>query len=104
LSFWSLIFISRGTGASTIYALLACKLSNNWNFIGTGMHLYDVSPPNVSKKNSDIDALSLQFANENVRNNALEARIRIVHSIPDGPVLESLFEDETFRCGSLATT
>ena len=33
----------RGTGASTIYPLLACKLSDNWNLIGTGMRLYEVS-------------------------------------------------------------
>ena len=51
---------------------------------------------------SDIDALSLQFAHDNVRTNGLESRIRIFHGLPNGPILESLFEDETFRCGSLA--
>jgi len=45
----ALIFIFRGTGASTIYPLLACELSDNWNFIGTGMRLYEVSAAKASE-------------------------------------------------------
>lgn len=98
------IHLFRGTGASTIYPLLACKLSDNWNLIGTGMRLYEVSTATAPEIIPDIDALSLQFANDNVKQNELEARIRIVHSFPDGPILESLFEDGTFRSDSLAST
>ena len=49
----------------------------------------------------DIDELSLQFANDNVKKNGLESRIRIGQSLPNDPILKSLFEDETFRCDSL---
>lgn len=41
------------------------------------------------------------FANDNVKKNGLESRIRIVQSLPNNPILKSLFEDETFRCDSL---
>lgn len=61
-----------------------------------------LQPRQGVKPAPDIDELSLQFANDNVKKNRLESRIRIVRSLPGGSILESLFEDETFRYGPLA--
>ncbi|KIJ34967.1 hypothetical protein M422DRAFT_181480 [Sphaerobolus stellatus SS14] len=53
-----------GTGASAIYPLLACSLPNaeRWTFVGT-----------------EIDALSAQYAVQNVTANHLEPKITIQH-------------------------
>lgn len=56
-----LIFITwllLGTGASCIYPLLGAKL-NGWHFLAT-----------------EVDELSVSFAEKNVKGNGLESKIR----------------------------
>ena len=50
--------ISSGTGASCIYPLLGAKL-NGWHFLAT-----------------EVDESSVSFAEENVKSNGLESKIR----------------------------
>nr|POE85399.1 putative methyltransferase-like protein c27d7.08c [Quercus suber] len=59
-----------GVGASCIYALLACASRPNWRMLGT-----------------DIDQHSLEYANENVQGNGLEARIQLSLNSVDASLL-----------------
>ncbi|EIW53771.1 uncharacterized protein TRAVEDRAFT_60998 [Trametes versicolor FP-101664 SS1] len=69
--------IDVGTGASAIYPLLGCRTRPNWSFVAT-----------------EIDALSLRSARENVRANALEGRISIREADPAGHIFGPLFESD----------
>ncbi|KAI0273225.1 hypothetical protein BGY98DRAFT_1090782 [Russula aff. rugulosa BPL654] len=68
--------IDIGTGASTIYPLLACRLSPNWRFVAT-----------------DIDSVSLASAQANINRNGLSERITLLRGDTAGPVLLPLFKD-----------
>ncbi|KAL5325802.1 hypothetical protein ACEPPN_006935 [Leptodophora sp. 'Broadleaf-Isolate-01'] len=59
-----------GTGASCIYPLLGCTQRPKWRFAGT-----------------DIDDKSLQFAKQNVKDNNLQNRIKLLQTQPDDPLL-----------------
>jgi 23S rRNA (adenine1618-N6)-methyltransferase len=71
-----------------VYPLLGCVQRPNWSFVGTGILICPVS---VYVTNSlyatDIDDLSLQYAESNIEDNSLESRIRLHKSTPDGPLL-----------------
>ncbi|KAF7316127.1 S-adenosyl-L-methionine-dependent methyltransferase [Mycena indigotica] len=67
-----------GTGASVIYPLLACKTNADWCFIAT-----------------DIDALSLSVARQNITANNMQDRIRLVESTLEGPIFGPLLHDPT---------
>ncbi|ORZ32443.1 hypothetical protein BCR44DRAFT_1440220, partial [Catenaria anguillulae PL171] len=54
--------LDTGTGFTTIYPLLGCRLEPSWRFSGT-----------------DIDALALQTGQANVDRNSLSARITLFH-------------------------
>ncbi|THH17101.1 hypothetical protein EW146_g3651 [Bondarzewia mesenterica] len=70
--------IDIGTGASTIYPLLACRLSPSWTMIGT-----------------EVDDVSFRSAQENVERNKLADRITIVAVSKEGPLLVPLATDPT---------
>ena len=59
-----------GTGASSIYPLLACATRSRWRLIAT-----------------DIDAKNLEFAERNIALNNLQNRIRLYPSTPEGPLI-----------------
>ncbi|PVH88060.1 DUF890 domain protein [Cadophora sp. DSE1049] len=59
-----------GTGASCIYPLLGCAQRPKWRFAAT-----------------DIDEKSLQFAKQNVQDNGLQSRIKLLQSQPEEPLL-----------------
>ncbi|KAF2771920.1 hypothetical protein EJ03DRAFT_11316 [Teratosphaeria nubilosa] len=59
-----------GVGASCIYPLLACATRPKWRMLG-----------------SEIDRHSLAWARRNVEANALQARISLVASEPDDPLV-----------------
>ncbi|KAK4889657.1 hypothetical protein LTR27_011549 [Elasticomyces elasticus] len=60
-----------GTGASSIYPLLACSTRPSWRMFA-----------------SDIDAHSLDFANQNISANNMSPRIRLHHSPnPSSPLI-----------------
>ncbi|KUJ16479.1 DUF890 domain protein [Mollisia scopiformis] len=59
-----------GTGASAIYPLLGCSQRPQWRFAGT-----------------DIDDKSLQFARQNVLENELQSRIKLLKTQPSDPLL-----------------
>lgn len=59
-----------GTGASAIYPLLGCASNPSWNFVAT-----------------DIDPLSLTYARSNIEANNLTARIQLIESTPQAPLI-----------------
>ncbi|CZT12009.1 hypothetical protein WAI453_003291 [Rhynchosporium graminicola] len=59
-----------GTGASCIYPLLGCARRPKWRFAGT-----------------DIDEKSFQFAKQNVQDNGLQNRIKLLQTHPEDPLL-----------------
>ncbi|KAG9230666.1 hypothetical protein BJ875DRAFT_384648 [Amylocarpus encephaloides] len=61
------IGLDIGTGSSCIYPLLACSKLPKWRFIGT-----------------DIDERSMQFAKQNVQQNAMGNRIKLLQTQADG--------------------
>ncbi|KAJ5522675.1 hypothetical protein N7513_013248 [Penicillium frequentans] len=67
-----------GTGCCSIYPLLGCKTRPQWKFIAT-----------------DIDESNIRTAKENVQRNALESRIHILKTDPNGSFfsLETLGHD-----------
>ncbi|KAE8451750.1 hypothetical protein EG329_003207 [Mollisiaceae sp. DMI_Dod_QoI] len=60
--------VDVGTGASCIYPLLGCSQRPQWRFAGTG-EIY---------ARIDIDEKSLQFARQNVQDNGLQNRIKLL--------------------------
>lgn len=62
--------VDIGTGASAIYALLACKVRPQWRMIGT-----------------DIDVESLTHAARNIASNDLENRIKLVETSREAPLI-----------------
>ncbi|THH04214.1 hypothetical protein EW145_g5687 [Phellinidium pouzarii] len=72
--------IDIGTGSSAIYPLLGCRLVSSWNFVGT-----------------EIDLTSYASAAQNVNENGLKARIRILQVSPSDPLLSPLYRDPDFR-------
>ncbi|KAH7382777.1 DUF890 domain protein [Cadophora sp. MPI-SDFR-AT-0126] len=59
-----------GTGASCIYPLLGCAQRPKWRFAA-----------------SDIDEKSLQFAKQNVQDNGLQGKIKLLQTQPEEPIL-----------------
>lgn len=70
--------IDIGTGASTVYPLLACRLEPTWQFVAT-----------------DVDKDSLTSARENVSRNHLSDRVIITETSPSKPLLFPLEKDTT---------
>ena len=66
----SIFGIDIGTGASCIYPLLGAALHPNWHFDAL-----------------EVDKDSIEYAEENVRRNRLEDRIRIIPSNTEGEIL-----------------
>ncbi|KAF9022235.1 S-adenosyl-L-methionine dependent methyltransferase [Hymenopellis radicata] len=62
--------IDIGTGASSIYPLLGCKLDPSWTFLAT-----------------ELDERSLQYAQANVSQNHLGHRIRLVQAKAEDTIL-----------------
>ncbi|KAI0093190.1 S-adenosyl-L-methionine dependent methyltransferase [Irpex rosettiformis] len=58
-----------GTGASAIYPLLGCAISKDWRFVAT-----------------DVDAHSLDYARNNVKENDLGARIQVLEVSVNDPI------------------
>ena len=63
-------YCDRGTGASAIYPLLACRQHAKWKFLVT-----------------ETDTVSATYALRNITANGLQDRIRIAHVAADGPLL-----------------
>ncbi|EFW17460.1 hypothetical protein CPSG_05903 [Coccidioides posadasii str. Silveira] len=59
-----------GTGASCIYPLLACAQRPKWMFVAT-----------------DINDKNFQYAQENVKRNNLQSRIRVVKTTAEDPLI-----------------
>ncbi|KAK5086457.1 hypothetical protein LTR05_003625 [Lithohypha guttulata] len=59
------IGLDIGTGASSIYPLLACRQRPEWRFLAT-----------------EIDSLSRDFANQNIISNGMDRRIKLLGSDP----------------------
>ncbi|KFY27689.1 hypothetical protein V493_03368 [Pseudogymnoascus sp. VKM F-4281 (FW-2241)] len=64
------IGLDVGTGASAIYPLLGCKHYSTWRFACT-----------------DTDPHSLTYARQNITQNNLSNRIRLLQTEPEGPLL-----------------
>ncbi|CEI91457.1 hypothetical protein RMCBS344292_05745 [Rhizopus microsporus] len=71
--------IDIGVGASCIYPLLGCARNPHWTFLGT-----------------DINHRSIEWAQENVRKNGLEDRIKIRHNDDPEKILVIGEEKYTF--------
>ncbi|KAI0759395.1 S-adenosyl-L-methionine dependent methyltransferase [Trametes elegans] len=66
-----------GTGASAIYPLLGCRARPSWTFTAT-----------------EIDEVSVGFAQRNVRANDLQDRIAVVGVSPERPILAPLLKSD----------
>ncbi|KAL2066324.1 hypothetical protein VTL71DRAFT_2395 [Oculimacula yallundae] len=62
--------LDTGTGASCIYPLLGCSQRPKWRFAGT-----------------DIDEKSFQYAKQNVQDNGLQNRIKLLQTQSEDPLL-----------------
>lgn len=65
-----IVGLDIGTGASAIYALLACASRPNWRMAGT-----------------DVDPHSLDYAKKNVDANGFSKRVKIAKSTDDSPLI-----------------
>ena len=70
----------RGTGASAIYPLLACRQRPRWLFLAT-----------------EIDEKSRSYALRNISSNDLEGRIKIIDTDPSAKTLIPSSELERFE-------
>lgn len=74
-----------GTGASCIYPLLGCSQRPKWRFAGTGRNSCVIIWQLLTIR-VDIDEKSLQFAKQNVQDNELQQRIKLLKTTSDGPM------------------
>lgn len=70
-----------GTGCCSIYPLLGCRVRPSWTFLATGMY---TAQSNGADTNSiaDIDQNNVRTAQQNVKLNRLESRIRVMKTEP----------------------
>ncbi|KAJ5304457.1 uncharacterized protein N7443_004117 [Penicillium atrosanguineum] len=85
-----IVGLDIGTGCCSIYPLLGCRVRPQWKFLATGT-LFDSSE--VQKEVSpsidwflDIDENNTRTAEQNVKLNELESRIRIMKTDPNDPL------------------
>ena len=85
-----------GTGSSSIYPLLSCRLRNGWRFGATGTQdsLGTSLGPGVRTgwthdklMRTDIDQRNLHFAKRNLAKNGFEKKVRLLETSSDGPLI-----------------
>ena len=81
-----LLGLDIGTGASCIYPLLGCSQRPNWRFAGTG-RLLNATLGEAWLNLLDIDDKSIQFAKQNVQENGLQSRIKLLQTQPADSLL-----------------
>ncbi|KAJ9194279.1 hypothetical protein DTO164E3_7385 [Paecilomyces variotii] len=65
------IGLDIGTGCCSIYPLLGCASRPRWKFVAT-----------------DVDEQNIESARRNVQQNKLESRIKVIRTIPEGPLID----------------
>jgi len=70
-----------GTGASCIYPLLGCVLRPKWRIVAT-----------------EIDEMSFKYAEENVKANQLESRIKVLKPVIRAPLIPHFTDDNIEFC------
>jgi 23S rRNA (adenine1618-N6)-methyltransferase len=77
--------ILSGTGCCSIYPLLGCRLRPQWKFLATGKALKQ-NCRLLTDYSLDIDENNARTAEQNVKLNELESRIRIARTDPKDPL------------------
>lgn len=78
----------RGTGASAIYPLLACRMEPSWNFVATGKYIITFFCSELVLTHvPEIDSISYTYAERNIQLNQLQDRIQLMRASTDGRIL-----------------
>ena len=81
---------ARGTGASCIYALLACAQRPSWEMAATGaccyQYLFEIFA-DISDSCEDVDDKNIRYARHNVQKNGLDKRIRVIQTTGSDPLI-----------------
>lgn len=77
--------ILSGTGCCSIYPLLGCRLRPQWKFLATGEVLIQ-NCRLLTDYSLEIDENNARTAEQNVKLNELESRIRIVRTDSKDPL------------------